>query len=385
VRVSERELAARETVAELPKTMQALLKTGPKPGFELRERPLPELGSRDVLVKVKAASICGTDLHLYRWDAWAAGRLRPPLVVGHEFCGEIVAAGRDVAEVALGDYVSAESHVICGNCDLCRTGQGHLCRDTEILGVDRDGCFAEYVAIPASNAWVDPPDMPVEVAALQENFGNAVHTAFAADLRAKKVLVTGCGPVGLMTVGVAKAAGARTVFATDVSDYRLALGGKMGADHTVNAGQRDWTERVRQLNEGEGIDVLLEMSGAATAIRAGFELLKPGGEAALLGLPKQAFAFDFSNLLIFKGIKVYGIVGRRLWENWLQARGLLRSGAVDLQPLVTHRFALEDFEDAFSLMESGDCGKIVFEFDRESPTGSTLYTVSTGKTNGPAF
>ncbi len=353
--------------APLPRTMQALMKTEAGPGFELRALPLPELGARDVLVKVRAASICGTDLHLYRWDEWAAGRLKPPLVIGHEFCGDVVATGREVTEVALGDFVSAESHVICGLCDLCRTGRGHLCRQTRILGVDRDGCFADYVALPASNAWVEPPDMPVEIAALQENFGNAVHTAFAVDLRAKKVLVTGCGPVGLMTVAVAKAAGARAVFATDVSDYRLGLARAMGADRTANAGRRDWAERVRHASEGKGVDVLLEMSGAEPAINAGFELLKPGGEAALLGLPRRAFAFDFSDLLIFKGIKVHGIVGRRLWENWFQARGLLRSGAVDLQPLVTHRFALEDFESAFTLMESGNCGKIVFEF--EPPAG----------------
>ncbi len=340
-------------------TMKALVKPQAGPGFELRELPLPEVGPHDALIRVKATSICGTDLHIYEWNPWAAGRLRPPLIVGHELCGEVVSIGRDVHEVEVGDFVSAESHVVCGVCDLCRTGRGHLCRHTRILGVDRDGCFAEYVAIPAINAWVDPSDMPPEIASLQENFGNAVHTAFATDLRAKKVLLTGCGPVGLMTIAVAKAGGARAVYATDVSGYRLELALKMGADGAFNAAEDDWKEKVRAATEGEGVDVLLEMSGAPGAFRGGFELLKPGGEAALLGLPGAPMEFDFAELLIFKGIKVYGVVGRRLWETWYQIRGLLRSGAVDLAPVVTHRFSLEEYEQAFELMASGACGKVV--------------------------
>lgn len=340
-------------------TMKALVKAEPGPGLRLQEVPRPQVGPHDVLIRVKATSICGTDLHIYRWDPWAAGRLRPPLIVGHEFCGEVVERGHEVREVALGDFVSAESHVTCGLCDLCRTGRGHLCRKTRILGVDRDGCFAEYVAIPAINAWVDPPEMSPEIASLQENFGNAVHTAFATDLRAKKVLVTGCGPVGLMTIATAKAGGARAVYATDLSRYRLELARKMGADATFDAAQDGWVEAVRAATEGEGVDVLLEMSGAPAAFAGGFALLKPGGEAALLGLPGRPLTFDFSELLIFKGIKVYGIVGRRLWQSWYQVRGLLRSGAVDLSPLVTHRFPLERYEEAFELMASGECGKVV--------------------------
>jgi threonine 3-dehydrogenase len=280
-------------------------------------------------------------------------------VVGHEFCGEVVAVGRDVTEVSVGDYISAESHVICGTCDMCRTGRGHLCRHTRILGVDRDGCFAEYVAIPAINAWPDPPDMPPEIASLQENFGNAVHTAFAADVRAKKVLVTGCGPVGLMAIAVAKAIGARAVYATDISPYRLELAKRMGADAVFNARETDVVTALREATEGEEIDVLLEMSGAPSALREGFRLLKPGGEAALLGLHGRPIEFDFDDLVIFKGITVHGVIGRRLWETWYQARGLLRSGAIDLTPVVTHRFALEDYERAFELMASGECGKVI--------------------------
>lgn len=340
-------------------TMKAIVKDKAGPGLTLKQTPVPPIGPKDVLIKVRAASICGTDLHIFHWDPWAKGRLRPPLVVGHEMCGEVVQLGRDVNEVKLGDLISAESHVVCGLCDMCRTGQGHLCRNTQILGVDRDGCFAEYVSIPAINAWVDPPDMPPEIASLQENFGNAVHTAFTADVRAKKVLVTGCGPVGLMTIAVAKAIGARSIYATDVSDYRLKLALKMGADGAFNPLKTDVVQAVTDATEGEEVDILLEMSGAPSAFNQGFALLKPGGKVALLGLPGKPMTFDFDNLLIFKGLTVYGVVGRRLWETWYQARGLLRSEAVDLNPVVTHRFPLEKYEEAFKLMESGECGKVV--------------------------
>jgi len=341
----------------MPELMRAVVKGRAAAGLELREVPIPKIGPRDVLVKVRAASICGTDLHIYRWDPWAAGRIKPPLVVGHEFCGEIVKVGPEVTEVKVGDYISAESHIVCGTCDMCRTGQGHLCRNTQILGIDRDGCFAEYVAIPALNAWIDPEEMPPEIASLQENFGNAVHTAFTVDVRAKKVLVTGCGPVGLMAIAVAKALGARAVYATDISSYRLELALRMGADGVFNPKDTDVVSAIRE-SVGE-IDVLLEMSGAPDAVEQGFLALKPGGEAALLGLPGRPFRFDFDNLIIFKGIKVYGVIGRRLWETWYQARGLLRSGSVNLEPIVTHRFPLEEFEEAFKLMASGRCGKVV--------------------------
>lgn len=343
----------------MTQTMRAVVKAKPTAGLELREVAVPKIGTHDVLVRVRAASICGTDLHIYRWDPWAQARIKTPVVVGHEACGEIVEIGRDVTEVRVGDYISAESHVICGICDMCRTGRGHLCRNTRILGIDRDGCFAEYVVIPAINAWQNPPDMPPEIASLQENFGNAVHTAFTVDVRAKKVLVTGCGPVGLMTVAVAKAIGARAVYATDISPYRLKLASKMGADGTFNSRESDVVQAIRDVTEGEGVDVLLEMSGAPSALREGFQLLKPGGEAALLGLPGRPLEFDFDNLLIFKGLAVYGVIGRRLWETWYQARGLMRAKALDLSPVVTHRFPLEDFEKAFELMISGQCGKVI--------------------------
>jgi threonine 3-dehydrogenase len=304
-------------------------------------------------------SICGTDLHIYHWDHWSAGRIKPPIIAGHEFCGDVVALGHEVTSVKIGDYVSAESHIVCGVCDLCRTGNGHICPNTRIIGVDRDGCFAEYIALPAANVWIDPPEMPPEIATLQENFGNAVHTALSTPLVARKVLMTGCGPVGLMTIAVAIAAGARSIFVTDVSDYRLELARKLGAAVTVNVSHQDIRELVLNATNGEGVDVLLEMSGAPQAVIDGFSVLKKGGSAVLLGLPPEPFEFDLGNLVVLKGISVQGIAGRRLWKTWYEARGLLRGGAVDLSPIVTHRYKLEEFEKAFKVMENGKSGKVV--------------------------
>ncbi|SNB60431.1 L-threonine 3-dehydrogenase [Thermoflexus hugenholtzii] len=342
----------------MTETMRAVVKAAPGPGLTMAQRPIPTPGPGEILVNVKAASICGTDLHIYRWDPWAQGRIRPPLIIGHEFCGEVVETGPEVDGIRVGDFISAESHVVCGRCDMCRTGKGHLCRNTRILGVDRDGAFADFIVIPAENAWVNPPDLPLEVAVLLENFGNAVHTAFAVDLRARKVLVTGCGPVGLMTIAVARAIGARMIIATDISPYRLELARRMGADHVLNPQEIDVVEAIRDLAGGE-VDVLLEMSGAPSAIREGFAVLKPGGQAALLGLPPGPIEFDLANMVIFKGVTVHGIVGRRLWETWYEIRGLLNSGAVDLRPVVTHRFRLEEFDQAFATMASGRSGKVM--------------------------
>ncbi len=343
----------------LPRTMRAVVKPRPGPGFELQEVPVPQIGPRDVLIKVRATSICGTDLHIYRWDTWAQGRIKPPLIIGHEFCGDVVAVGKEVRTVKEGDYVSVESHIVCGSCAYCRTGNGHLCPYTQIIGVDRDGSWAEYIAVPAENAWANPPDLPPHIATLEENFGNAVHTAFAIDLRARKVLVTGCGPVGIMAIAVARAIGARAIFATDITDYRLNLARQMGADVTINAKTEDVVQRILELTDGEGVDAWLEMSGAPAAIEQGFQVLKPGGEVALLGLPPEPMRVDWNNWIIFKGIKVHGIIGRRLWETWYQIRGLLRSGAVNLEPLVTHTFPLEQFEEALAVMASGQSGKVV--------------------------
>lgn len=341
------------------KTMRAIIKASPGAGFEVAEVPVPTLQPNEVLVEVQAASICGTDLHIYNWDDWAASRIKPPLVVGHEVCGTVVECGANVTAPEVGDFVSLESHVVCNACSYCRTGQGHLCVNTRVIGVDRDGGFAKYIAIDAQNAWPNPPDLPLEIAVLQENFGNAVHTAFAVDLRAKKVLVTGAGPVGIMTIAVARAIGARSIYATDISRYRLDFAVRMGADAAFHASEDNVIESILTLTEGEGVDVLLEMSGAPSAIDQGFSLLKPGGEAALLGVTPGPLTMDWNHHLVFKAAKVAGISGRRLWQTWYQARGLIRSGAVDLSPMVTHRFPLEAFDQAFAAMASGESGKVM--------------------------
>lgn len=343
----------------MPLMMKAVVKTVPGPGFELCEVPVPQIGPKDILLRTRATSICGTDIHIFNWDPWAANRIKPPVIIGHEFCGDVVEIGNLVTDVKVGDFVSAESHIVDHTCDLCRTGMAHICRNTQIIGIDRDGSFAEFVAIPADNAWHNPPNMPWEIAALEENFGNAVHTALETPVVARKILVTGCGPVGVMTIAVTKAAGARSIYASDVSDYRLNLAKKMGADLVINPTRENLTDLVLEATGGEGVDVLLEMSGAPTAIRDGLKLLKAGGHAVLLGLPSKPFEFDLANLVIMKGITLHGIAGRKLWETWYEIRGLLRSGAVNLEPVITHRFKLEEFQKAFETMISGNSGKVV--------------------------
>ena len=339
--------------------MMAVVKGHAGPGLEMREVPSPSPSPEEVLVKVQAASICGTDLHIHNWDDWASSRMKPPVIIGHEVCGEVVECGSLVDSPKVGDIVSLESHVICNTCAYCRTGLGHICENTQLIGVDRDGGFAEFISIPAQNAWPNPPGTPLEIAVLQENFGNAVHTAFAVDLRAKKVLVTGSGPVGLMTIAVARAIGARSIYATDIYPFRIEFARKIGADLALHAEQDAVLDMVFEATDGEGVDVLLEMSGAPAAIDQGFRLLKPGGDAALLGVAPAPFKFDWNHHIVFKAARVLGISGRKLWQTWYQARGLIRSGAVDLTPLVTHHFKLSEYEKAFDAMVSGNSGKVM--------------------------
>ena len=350
-------------------TMRAIIKPDRSPGLKLAQVPVPQPGPREALIKVEATSICGTDLHIFKWDPWAQSRIRPPVVVGHEFCGRVVEIGGMVHEVKVGDYVSAESHIICHTCQPCRSGQGHLCQNTQIIGVDRDGCWADYIVMPAENLWVNPPDMSIEVASLQENFGNAVHTAFAADLTARKVLITGCGPVGLMTIMVAQAAGAGAIYATDISNYRLALARTMGAHLAINVSEQNAYRVIMEHTGGDGVDVLLEMSGSPQAIDLGFRLLRFGGEAALLGLAPSAIPFDVNNHVVFKGATVHGIVGRELWGTWYRMAGLLNSGLIDLNRVITHRFVLDDYEQALRVMQSGQSGKVVM-FTEVAGSGS---------------
>ena len=346
--------------ADIPTSMRAIVKATAAPGFELREVPVPEVGPKDLLVKVVATSICGTDLHIYEWNQWAQGRIRPPLTIGHEFSGHVVAVGSAVLDFEGEEYVSAESHVICGVCRQCREGNGHICHDTTILGVDLDGSYADYVCIPAKNAWKNPASLPPEFASLQEPLGNAVHTVLSGPIAGKTCAVFGCGPQGLMAVGVARASGATRIFAVDVNDYRLALASKMGATRTLNPVRDDVvTEIVAETTDEGGVQVVCEMSGHPQAISQGFEALANGGRYAILGIPSGPVELDIARHIVFKGATVHGIIGRRVFETWYQTSALLSSGRLDLSPLITHRFPLEQFGDAMELMHAGNCGKVV--------------------------
>lgn len=341
------------------KTMKAIVKAASAPGIEIREVPVPVAGPGEILLKVKRAGVCGTDLHIWVWDRWSQGRVKPPVTLGHEFVGEVVELGAGVTSVKLGDLVSSESHVICHTCTACRNNLGHVCENTRILGVDRNGGFAEYVAIPAVNAWHIPPGIPIEVAAIMEPTGNAVHTAFAGPLSGCNIGVTGCGPIGLFAIGIAKAAGATRVIASDVSPYRLDLARKMQADAVIDVSKEDFVERVRELTHGRGLDGVLEMSGKPEAMRDGLAALRNGGRLSLLGLPTEPFDLDWNRLLIFKGITLHGIVGRRMYETWDQLDQLLRSGRLDLRPSITHTMPMEKFDEAIALLREGKAGKVV--------------------------
>jgi threonine 3-dehydrogenase len=285
--------------------------------------------------------------------------MHPPVTLGHEFVGEIVELGQGVTEFTVGAHVACESHVVCGHCLACRTGNAHVCENTRILGVDVNGGFAEYVAVPAANAWHTPPGIPIDVAAVMEPLGNAVHTAFAGPLAGATIAVTGCGPIGLFAIGVARAAGASQVFASDVAPYRLELARKMRADEVIDVSREDFVDRIRELTHGRGLDGVLEMSGSPNAMRDGLQALRNAGRMSLLGLPKEPFKLDWNRLVIFKGITIHGVVGRRLFDTWYQMDNLLRSGHLDLRPSITHVMPMEDFEEAIGLLSSGDAGKVV--------------------------
>ena len=349
------------------RTMRALVKPAPGPGLEIRTVPVPVPGPGEVLVRVRAGGICGTDLHIESWDPWAASRMRPPRVIGHEFCGTVVKLGPDAHDVAVGDFISGESHVSCGRCHLCRRGEAHICEKLQLIGVDRDGAFAEYVTLPAQNAWRMPPQTPVDVAAVMDPFGNAVHTALATDLGTRSVIVMGCGPIGLCAILIARKAGASPVIAVDVNPYRLRLARRVGADRVLDGRSTDVPKVVRGLTDGAGADVLLEFSGNAQGLRAGLAALRTGGFAALLGLPGRPVELDLANQVIFKEIRLHGIFGRRLWETWYEATALLAAG-VDIRPVITHRLPMSRFAEAFDLMRSGKCGKVILTVEDRGRT-----------------
>jgi threonine 3-dehydrogenase len=341
------------------RTMKAVLKAQAGPGVEIRDMPVPAAGPGELLLRVLRAGICGTDLHIYEWDAWSRNRIRPPVVIGHEFVGEIVGLGDGVTGFAAGERVSFESHIVCGRCRPCRTGNSHVCTDTKILGVHVNGGFAEYAVAPAVNAWRAPGNVPLEVQSIMEPLGNAVHTAFSGELSACRIAVTGCGPIGLFAIGVARAAGASQVIAADVAPYRLDLARKMQADAVIDSGQEDFVARVAELTEGRGLDGVLEMSGAPRAIRDGLAALRNGGRLSLLGLPREPFPIDWSEMIVSKGVTVHGIAGRRMYDTWVQMDTLLRSGRLDVRPGITHVMPMAKVVEGIERLRSGNAGKIV--------------------------
>jgi threonine 3-dehydrogenase len=343
----------------MPSTMKALRKMQPARGLSFETAPIPSIGPTDVLVRVRTASICGTDLHIYGWDRWSQSRIKPPVTLGHEFCGTVERAGEEVTAVRPGDPVSAEMHVNCGHCHQCRLGEAHICQNLRIIGIDQDGAFAEFVKIPSSNIWKLDPAIPEHYGAILDPLGNAVHTVLAGEIAGNTVLVTGCGPIGLMSVAVAKACGSSTVFATETNERRRAMAKQMGADVVLNPAEVDSVARIKSETNGTGVDVLLEMSGNPAAIQQGFRALRAGGRASLLGIPTESVPLDLVNDVIFKGATVQGIYGRRMYATWVQMTALLKAGRLNLDPLFGERTPLEKFENAFSLLQSGLPGKIL--------------------------
>src|ERR1700719_459056 len=340
-------------------TMKALRKRQAAKGLQMDTVAVPSIGPTDVLVRVTAASICGTDLHIYGWDRWSQGRIKPPVTLGHEFSGVIERVGEEVTAVNAGDKVSAEMHVSCGHCHQCRLGETHIFQNLRIIGIDQDGAFAEFVKIPASNIWKLDSAIPEHYGAILDPLGNAVHTVLAGAIAGQTVLVTGCGPIGLMSIAVAKACGSSTVVATETNAQRRAMARKMGADVVLDPSSGNAVKQIWADTSSTGVDVLLKMSGTPAAIQQGFAALRAGGRASLLGIPTESVPLDLVNDVIFKGATVQGIYGRRMYGTWVQMTALLKAGRLNLEPLFGERTSLEKFEDAFSLLRGGLAGKIL--------------------------
>ena len=340
--------------------MKALVKSRAEPGLWLEDVPEPRIGINDVLIRVHRTGICGTDVHIYKWDAWAAKTIRVPMVIGHEFVGEIVEVGSNVTDFHAGQIVSGEGHVVCGRCRNCLAGRRHLCADTKGVGVDRAGAFAELLALPMSNVWVHPPDIDRDVAAIFDPFGNAVHTALSFPVLGEDVLVTGAGPIGIMAAAVARHAAARYVVITDVNPYRLALARKMGVTRAVNPQETSLKEVQRELGMLEGFDVGMEMSGNAHAFRDMLENMAHGGRIAMLGIPDQEMAIDW-NTVIFHMLTIKGIYGREMYETWYKMNVMLESG-LDIKPVITHHFPYREFLKGFEVMMTGHSGRVVLNW-----------------------
>jgi threonine 3-dehydrogenase len=343
--------------------MRALVKESPGPGIVLREVPVPRCGPSEVLIRVHHAGVCGTDLHIWEWDTWASSRLKLPVIVGHEFAGELTQLGQEAGAaglLAVGDLVTAEGHVVCGHCLQCRLGDAHLCLRTQIIGVDRAGAFADYIVMPASNV-MRLDGIPTEIGAIMDPMGNAVHTVLEAEVPGSTVLVLGCGPIGCFAVGVARAAGASLVIASDYNPKRLELARAMGAQVVLNPGSDDVVAGVRELTHGDGVDLVCEMSGHPSGHTQAFAAARMGGRVNLLGTPNRTTEVDFARDIIFKGLTVYGVTGRKMYRTWHQMQRFLRAGQLDPRPVITHRFPLECIGEAIQVIKDGQAGKVILE------------------------
>ena len=340
--------------------MKALVKTRPEPGLELCDVPVPEIGINDVLIRVERTGICGTDLHIYNWDAWAAKTIPVPLVVGHEFVGEIVEVGSNVQDFYPGEIVSGEGHVVCGRCRNCLAGRRHLCRDTKGVGVNRAGAFAEYLALPVTNVWHHADTIDRDVAAIFDPLGNAVHTALSFDVLGEDVLVAGAGPIGLMAVAVVRHAGARHVVVTDINPARLELAKTLGATVAVDVRNTSLESVMSDLGMKEGFDIGLEMSGAGAALRQMLSVMCHGGKIAMLGIPSEPIAIDW-NTVVFNMLTIKGIYGREMYETWYKMTVMIESG-LDITPVITHRLPFDRYQEGFAAMREGDCGKVILDW-----------------------
>ncbi len=340
--------------------MKALSKLRAEEGLWLTEAPVPEYGYNDILIKIRKMAICGTDLHIYNWDEWSRATIKPPLVTGHEYVGEIAAMGAGVQGYAIGDRVSGEGHITCGHCRNCRAGRIHLCRNTVGVGVNRSGSFAEYLSLPAVNAYKIPDGISDDMAAIFDPLGNAVHTALSFNLIGEDVLITGAGPIGIMAAAVCKHVGARYVVITDVNDYRLELAQKIGVTRAVNASREKLTDVMDELGMQEGFDVGLEMSGSPSAFRDMIATMNHGGKIAMLGIPPSDMSIDWTRV-VFKGLFIKGIYGREMYETWYKMAAMIESG-LDLLPVITHRFTFDEFQKGFEAMRSGRSGKVLLEW-----------------------
>jgi threonine 3-dehydrogenase len=340
--------------------IKALVKSSAEEGLWLEQVPMPEIGINDVLIKILRTGICGTDVHIYNWDAWAQKTIPVPMVVGHEFVGQIVDIGSNVHDFHVGDIVSGEGHVVCGHCRNCMAGRRHLCNDTKGVGVNRTGAFAEYLSLPQTNVWLHDRSIPRDVQAIFDPFGNAVHTALEFNVLGEDVLITGAGPIGIMAASVVRHAGARHVVVTDVNPWRLELAKRMGVTHAINVAEQRIADIQRELKMKEGFDVGLEMSGNSAAFREMLQNMCHGGKIALLGIPEQQMAIDW-NHVVFNMITIRGIYGREMYETWYKMTSMLQSG-LDISPVITHRLDADDFQQGFDAMRSGQSGKVILKW-----------------------